>query len=100
MTPDTQLSIALLISLASITFAAISFFSNRKKDIKNENEQFIRISIHLENIQKITMETKEDLRMLNDKLLGVIEEQIEQRQQIKEIWRAIRRLEENEKSNQ
>lgn len=96
MSPDTQLSIALLISIASISFAAINFFANRKKDLKNENEQFIRISVQLENIQKMLGETKEDVRGMNNKLVGVMEEQIEHRHQIKEIWRRIAKLEEKE----
>ncbi len=90
MNPDTQLSIAFLISIASISF------TSRKKDLKNENEQFIRISVQLENIQKTLAETKEDVRGVNDKLLGVIEEQIAHGQQIKEIWRRIAKLEEKE----
>lgn len=96
MSPDTQLSIAFLISIASISFTAVNFFTSRKKDLKNENEQFIRISVQLENIQKTLAETKEDVRGVNDKLLGVIEEQIAHGQQIKEIWRRITKLEEKE----
>lgn len=87
MSADTQLSIAFLISIASISFTAVNFFTSRKKDLKNENEQFIRISV---------AETKEDIRGVNDKLLGVIEEQIAHGQQIKEIWRRIAKLEEKE----
>ncbi|MDE6952738.1 MAG: hypothetical protein K2P09_02885 [Erysipelotrichales bacterium] len=96
MSPDTQVSIALIITVISIVFSSINFFSGRRKDLKNENEQFIRISIQLENIQKTASETKEDLKILNDKLMNVIEEQIALRQQVKEIWRRIQKLENKE----
>jgi len=97
MSPDTQVSIAFLISIVSVTFTAINFFTARKKDIAKENEQYIRISIQLENIQSTLLETKEDIKNINDKLNKTVEETVELRQQIKDMWRRLTILEEKVK---
>lgn len=93
MTPDTQLSIAFIISIASISFTAISFFTNRKKDIKNENEQLIRISVLLEEIQKTINETKKDISVLNTRHQAIMEDLVDVKAQIKDLWRHVDVLE-------
>lgn len=95
MTPETQISLALLISISTFVFGAITFFSNRKKDIKNDNESLIKANMKLDQICSTTNETRSDIKSINNQIKDIVEEQIIQRQEIKAIWKRIDEIKNN-----
>lgn len=96
MTPETQISLAFLISISTFVFGAITFFSNRKKDIKNDNESLIKANMKLDQICSTTNETRSDIKSINNQIKDIVEEQIIQRQEIKAIWKRIDEIKNNE----
>lgn len=98
MTPETQVSIALLISVSTFVFGAINFFSSRKKEIKSDNEALIKANMKLDQICATTNETRSDIKSINSQIKEITEQQIIQGQQIKELWRHINKLEGNKEN--
>lgn len=94
MTPDTQISISLIISVVSIAFVAVTFFANRKKDNRKESEQLLKANMKLDQICSTTNETRADIKAINNQIKDITEEQIKQRLEIKAIWKKIDELKE------
>lgn len=94
MTPDTQISISLIVSVISISFVAVTFFSGRKKDTQKESEQLIKANMKLDQICSTTNETRSDIKAINNQIKEITEEQIIQRQEIKAIWKNIDQIKE------
>ena len=94
MNPETQVSVAFLISVSSFIFAAINFYTSRKKNIQDESKDMIKINLKLDTICATTNETKNDIKNINDQIKQLTEQQIVQSYQIKEIWKHINKLEE------
>lgn len=97
MTPETQVSIALLISVSTFVFGAINFFSQRKRELKSDNEALIKANMKLDQICSTTNETRSDIKSINVQIKEITEQQIIQGQQIKEMWRHIDKLEKERK---
>lgn len=96
MTPDTQISISLIISVVSIAFVAVTFFANRKKSSQKDAEQLIKANMKLDQICSTTNETRADIKAINNQIKDITEEQIKQRLEIKAIWKKIDELKEKQ----
>lgn len=96
MTSDTTINIVLLMSIVSFCFTGVNFFSNRKKDIKNDSESLLKANMKLDQICATTNETRSDIKSINNQIKEIVEEQIIQRQEIKAIWKRIDEMKDKE----
>lgn len=94
MTPDTTISLALICSVASVIFVAANFFSNRRKDIKSDNEGLLKANMKLDQICATTNETRSDIKSINSQIKDITEEQIKQRMEISTMWKRVDELKE------
>lgn len=94
MAPETTISITFLMTVILFCFHAINFFSNRKKDTKEESRELIKANIKLEQICSITNETRSDIKAMNNQIEKINQEQIKQRLEINTIWKRIDELKE------
>ena len=96
MTPETTISLSFLMSILLFCFTAINFFSNRKKDTKEESRELMKANIKLEQICSTTNETRADIKAMNSQIEKINEEQIKQRMEINTIWKRIDELKNQE----
>lgn len=87
-----KFDISLIISILSIVFVALTFFTNRKKDSQKDAEQLIKANMKLDQICATTNETRSDIKSINNQIKDITEEQIIQRQEIKAIWKRVDEL--------
>lgn len=96
MTSDTTINIVLLMSIVSFCFTGVNFFSNRKKDTREESRELMKANIKLEQICSTTNETRADIKAMNSQIEKINEEQIKQRMEINTIWKRIDELKNQE----
>ncbi len=94
MTSETTISITFLMTIALFCFNTIQFFSNRKKDTKDESRELMKANIKLEQICSVTNETRADIKAMNGQIEKINQEQIKQRLEINTIWKRIDELKE------
>lgn len=87
-----KFDVSLIISILSIVFVALTFFTNRKKDCQRNAEQLIKANMKLDQICATTNETRADIKSINNQIKDITEEQIIQKQEIKAIWRRVDEL--------
>lgn len=96
MTPETTISISFLMTVILFVFTAINFFTNKKKDTKEESRELIKANVKLEQICSTTNETRADIKAMNHQIEKINEEQIIQKQEIKALWKRVDEIKEKE----
>lgn len=100
MSSDTTISVGLIIAIIGCAIGVWNWFQAYKKGVKSEttevgqietktNEEFIRINMKLDEINRVSADIKSDLKLMDNKVDKMNEELIAQKLQINALWNKV-----------